>query len=151
MENVRFSEGITEVVEILKMIDEVYTETLPGKFKKFLNDNKSTSYKPDFDHTKELKDWNIKEETKNLLGIIYLNYWATEDEKNEYMKLLSGNEKKYQKVINEKYNTDNLFRKKQKVTKLENKAENNMEMIEKKESFWKKIIRNIKNFFKLNQ
>ena len=151
MENVRFSEGITEVVEILKMIDEVYTETLPEKFKKFLNDNKSTSYKPDFDNTKELKDWNIKEETKNLLGIIYLNYWATEDEKNEYMKLLSGNEKKYQKVINEKYNTDNLFRKKQKVTKLENKAENNMEMIEKKESFWKKIIRNIKNFFKLNQ
>ena len=111
MIDIRLSEAITEVLEILKNADNTYMEKLPEKFKKFLNDNKSTSYIPEIDFSKELKDLKIRKETKELLGIMYLNYWSNDEEKKEYVKLLSENEKKYQEELTEKYNPDNLFKK----------------------------------------
>ena len=111
MIDIRLREAITEVLEILKNTDNTYMEKLPEKFKKFLNDNKSTSYIPEIDFSKELKDLKIRKETKELLGIMYLNYWSNDEEKKEYVKLLSENEKKYQEELTEKYNPDSLFKK----------------------------------------
>ena len=95
MIDARISEGISEVLVILKSIDNIYTEKLPQKFKEFLNNNQSSSYTPDIDLSKELKDMNLKKETRNILELMYLNYWSTSEEKKEFMDMLSENEKKY--------------------------------------------------------
>ena len=104
MIDIRLSEAITEVLEILKNADNTYMEKLPEKFKKFLNDNKTTSYIPEIDFSKELKDLKIRKETKELLGIMYLNYWSNDEEKKEYVKLLSENEKSEIQITIEHFN-----------------------------------------------
>ena len=83
MVNVRLSEAITEILEILKNVDNDLIEKLPQKFKDFLQENKSETYNPEFDCMKDLKDLKLKEETKNLLGIIYMNYWSEPEERKE--------------------------------------------------------------------
>ena len=149
MIDIRLSEAITEVLEILKNADNTYMEKLPEKFKKFLNDNKSTSYIPEIDFSKELKDLKIRKETKELLGIMYLNYWSNDEEKKEYVKLLSENEKKYQEELTEKYNPDNLFKKTAKQDDInEQVVTNEVTIIKYEESLLKKIWNKILSIFK---
>ena len=44
--------------------------------------------------------------------MLMLNYIANEQEKNEINNILAENEKKYEEELKEKYNPDNLFKKK---------------------------------------
>lgn len=148
MTNENLKNGITETLEILKHIDKTYTMKVPQNFWEFLNENKSETYIPKIDFSKKLKDLDLKDETKSLLGIMYLNYWSTEEEKKEFSKLLDDNELKYEAEIKEKYSIDKLFQKKQ-----EKKANINNEvaLIPVKESIlkrlWNKIL-NIINYKK---
>lgn len=146
MIDVKLSKSITEVLEILGYMDKTYAEKLPKKFVKFLQDNQDTSYIPKFDYTKKLQDCVMHKETKALLGIMYLKYWSSEEQKKEYLQVLENNQKKYQEEINEKYNPDNLFKNKEKSVE---KLEENTQMIEYKESVFRRIINKIKLFLKL--
>ena len=147
-----FSEAITETLDILEHMDKKYTDCIPEKFKEFLENNKSKIYKPKFDHSKELKDLNLKEKTKNILSILYMKYWCSDEDKENYSKILKENEKNYQKEQRIKYNPDNLFKEK---NKKELKTETNIQenkkdipVIIEKKSFWRKIIDSIKSVFK---
>ena len=105
----------------------------------FLEKNKSETFKSKIDHTKQLSESHLKDETKNILAMIYMKYWCTDDEKKEYEKILNENEKKYQKEIKEKYNPDNLFYKpenvKNKETEKQISEQENIEMVKYKKTF----------------
>jgi len=149
MVDVRISEGISEVLVILKSIDNIYTEKLPQKFKDFLNNNQSNEYEPHIDLSKELKDMNLKKETRNILELMYLNYWSSPEEKEEFMCILNENERKYQEKINEKYNPDNLFKNKKENSKIiEEKITEEVALVECHESLFKKIWNKILSIFK---
>ena len=85
-------------------------------------------------------------DTKILLGMLYLNYWATDDEKKEINHILDENEKKYIEQISEKYSTNNIFKKQEKKYG-EEMAEINLP-VKHKEGMIKKIIKFIKSIFK---
>ena len=150
MVNVRLSEAITEILEILKNVDNDLIEKLPQKFKDFLQDNKSETYNPEFDCMKDLKDLKLKEETKNLLGIMYMNYWSEPEERKEYVKLLNENQIKYNLEIEQKYNPDNLFKKKMsnKSVSVEEKITKDVQLIKYNESLFRKIWNKILSIFK---
>lgn len=149
MVDTRISEGISEVLVILKSIDTLYTEKLPQKFKDFLNNNQSSTYIPNIDLSKELKDMELKKETRNILELMYLNYWSTPEEKKEFMGILNENERKYQEEINEKYNTDNLFKNKKDILKtIEETVTEEVALVEYNESLLKKIWNKILSIFK---
>lgn len=140
MVDIKVSEGISEALVILKNIDNVYTEKLPQKFKDFLEQNQSATYIPNIDLSKELKDMKLKKETRNILELMYLNYWSTPEEKKEFMDILNENERKYQEYINEKYNPDNLFKNKKYTSKkLEETETEEVALVEYNESLFKKI------------
>lgn len=145
----RISEGISEVLVILKSVDAIYTEKLPKKFKDFLNINQSNTYIPDIDLSKELKDMKLKKETRNILELMYLNYWSTPEEKKEFMDILSENEKNYIKEMDEKYNPDNLFKNKKESSKtVEENVKEEVALVEYNESLFKKIWNKILSIFK---
>lgn len=144
MVSVEYSEAITEVLDILNHMKKVDTDKISKKFKKFLVQNQSTSYHPQLDHTKAIKDMELKEKTKDILAIIYSNYWCNEDEKLAFEKLLQENEKKYQKELREKYNPNNIFKEKEIKTNNYNKE---ILTIEKKDTIITKIIKFIKGIF----
>lgn len=150
MVSVAYSEAVTEVLDILKHMEESYISKVPKKFMEFLEKNKSKDYNPNFDHSKKLNELNLKEKTKDILAIIYMNYWCDENKKIEYKKLLNENEKIYQDEIREKYNPDIIFKKKEeKVQDIQKSDFENLPIeVQKDESFFRKIINFIKNIIK---
>ena len=114
MVSVEYSEAITEVLDILNHMKKVDTDKIPAKFKQFLVENQSTSYHPKLNHTKKIKDMNLKEKTKNILAVIYNNYWCDEEKKKEFNQCLRENNRKRQKELKEKYSTENIFKTKKK-------------------------------------
>lgn len=148
MISAEYSEAITEVVDILNHMKKEDTDKIPEKFKKFLWQNQSTSYQPQLDHTKPLKDMNLKEKTKNILAVIYSHYWCNDEKKIEFKKLLQENERKYQEEIRRKYDPDNLFKKKEERNKEKNTFEELSIGIQTKDGIWTTIINFIKGIFK---
>ena len=145
MSSLEFSEGITETLDILNHMDKSYTDKIPKKFKDFLEKNKLNNYIPNLDHSKKLKEMNLKEKTKDILATIYMNYWCNATQKENYIKTLKQNEEIYQKELTEKYNPDNIFKNKTK-TKIqqEQPVQEDVDLVEVKESFFTKFIKKLK-------
>ncbi len=149
MVSVECSEAITEVIDILDHMERFYIDKIPEKFKQFLIENKSKDYESKLDHTKKLKDINLKQKTRDILSIMYLTYWSNPNEKAEFENLLQENEGKYQEELSEKYNPNDIFKKpSQENNSIENIVANETTaMVEYKESIFKRIINKIKSIF----
>lgn len=147
MVSIEFSEGITETLDILDHMNVSDVSKISKKFMDFLERNKSKDYVPNLDHSKKLYEMNLKEKTKAILATIYLNYWCNDVQKEEYKKILKENEVKYQKELREKYSTDNIFKKNNIESKEESVIQDNVAIMEYKESVFKKIINKIKKIF----
>ena len=141
MVSVEYSEAITETLDILKHTRKEDVDKISSKFMDFLNANASKTYKPELDHTKNIKDMQLKHKTKAILAIIYKKFWCDSEKQEQFNRVLKENEIKREKELREKYNQDNLFKNKQ--TKVET-VDNTVAMVEYKESIFTKI----KNWFK---
>lgn len=141
MVSVEYSEAITETLDILKHTKKEDVDKISSKFIDFLNANASKTYKPELDHTKNIKDMQLKHKTKAILAIIYKKYWCDSEKQEQFNRVLKENEIRHEKELRKKYNPDNLFKNKE--TKVET-VENSVAMVEYKESFFTKI----KNWFK---
>lgn len=145
MVSVEYSEAITETLDILKHTRKEDVNKIPSKFMDYLKENASKTYKPELDHTKKIKDMQLKRKTKAILAIIYKKFWCDSEKKKEFDNTLKNNEIEYQKELREKYNPDNLF--KNKVSQVET-VDNSVAMVEYKESIFKRFINKIKSIFR---
>ena len=78
-----------EVHEILKYVGKEERNLIPESFYNLIDAKMNKEYQYNYDETKEFKDQEMLMETRAILGHIYLNYWADEEEKkgfDEYMK-----------------------------------------------------------------
>lgn len=97
----------------------------------FFLEKSNKNYIRHLDKSKTLYDQEIREDTKEILAILLINYWCeTNDRKNQLLILFRNNEIKYQEQLREKYNPDMLFKNKRNYDNNNNeKAENNTQMI----------------------
>ena len=56
-----YSEAITEVLDIIKHLDEEQIEQIPLDFIKMLKERQSTTYIPNIDYTKPLLENKLKQ------------------------------------------------------------------------------------------
>lgn len=148
MVSVAYSEAAVEVLEILSHTRKEDVNKIPKKFLEFLENNKSKTYIADLDHTKTIKEMNLKPKTEALLGLIYLKYWANEEEKTAFKKRARENEIKYQEELREKYNIDNLFKSKKEIITDDNLQQEMSLQIVQHETFMQRIINKIKRLFR---
>ena len=153
MSDEKYREGISEVLAILEFSEPIYTEKIPKKLIEFFEENCSKTYYPKIDSSKKIKEMNLLPETKGLLSLLYMDYWANSEEKEEFKKILNDNQEKCDKKIREKYDPNKIFEK-QSYNLNENKVEENVRvkndesLVEYKENFIKKIFEKIKSFIK---
>ena len=142
-------ESYTEILTILNYMETDYQEKIPKKLIDFFKRNSAKDYEFDIDIAIPLKEQKLKAKTLSLLAMLNLNYWCKSDEeKQELIKHYSENEKKYQEELREKYNPNNLFKKHNQENKIEeNISENEVALVEYKESIFKRFINRIKNIF----
>ena len=141
MLSVKYSEAAVEVLDILKHTREEDVKKIPKKFIEFWENNRSNTYISNLDHSKDIKDMNLRPETEAILGLIYMKYWANEEEKAKFEKKIKENERLYQEALREKYKVEKIFENKKK-----NTQEHMLVEVEKK-TFWQKVIETVKSIF----
>lgn len=147
MVSVEYKEAITEVLDILYNSDEDLLGKIPKKLIDFWERNKSKTYKPNLNHDLPLSKMNLRNKTKSIISMIYLNYICEDEEKDTIKGILKSNEDEYQLKLREKYNPDNIF--KNKSVSINTEVDNdrdiskNAQMIEYKESVIKRIVKKI--------
>lgn len=94
LENKKFSIACTEVLEILKNIEEIEYEKIDKSFLNVLEDSKDDTYEFVVDNTLDFNELKITDTTNDLLAYIYRKYWANDEEKKEFDKKVLENEKK---------------------------------------------------------
>ena len=134
----------SEVCTILNMLEDEYKERVPKNVMDFFEEERDKEYNPIIDVNIPLEKQNLKRKTLVLLAILNLNYWCeNEEEKQSFLDELDKNEEE-KKELEEKYNPDNLFKKKQ-----DESTENNLQIIEyKKPNFIQILLTKIKKIFK---
>ena len=104
--------AISEVIEILNHTDKEIVEKIPQKFINFLFENADNDYKPNINFYDD--DWknSVQDDTQAILALIYRDYIVSDDERKELLKEEQEDKLKREKELQEKYNPDNLFKKK---------------------------------------
>ena len=153
-----FADASSELIEILKYLPQNEVEKVPQKLRSFFTKVANKNYVTKIDPNKSMQEQDIKEKTKDLITVLYRNYWCNEDERTSLDKKLIENDKKYEEMLREKYNPDNIFE-----VKAKEKEEHKEEIKEEKElienttqemikytklNFLQKIFEKIKSFFK---
>ena len=138
-----------EVYIILKSMREEERKLIPKSFMKMIEENMNDEYDFKLDEDKDFQNQDILRETRTILAYIFINFWATNEQKERI-------EKKFRQDIisfeNSKtnYNNKELFKKKEMAEiKETNIEEQSSQLIEiKKEGFIKKLFNIIKRLFK---
>lgn len=144
MVSVEYREAAVEVLGILEYLEEIDKNKIPKEIIEFLEKNKSKTYNPEINYWDDIESLNLKKKTRQILAGIYIDYLSSEEEKKEYIDKLRKNEMRYQEKLKEKYDVNNIFKKR------DTEVQHSKEIIIIKEEKWfTKIINKIKSFFKI--
>jgi hypothetical protein len=97
-----------------------------------------------------LEHQNLRRQTIVLLAILNYNYWCDSEEEKEkiHEELITNNEIR-EKELAEKYNPDNMFKKKNEVKEQTTVDAPNIQLVEYKEQgFIKKLLNKLMRLFK---
>jgi len=137
-----YCEAAVEVLDILDYTEEDDVKKIPKKFIDFLIKCSAKDYVSTVDNRKDIEEMNLRNETKEFLGIIYRNWWATEEEKKEIYEAIATTKRKEQERLKELYSYDKLFKK----TNIKESNSKDIVAVKQEKSFFKKIINKIKSF-----
>ena len=150
MREAEYSEAAVEVLDILNHINKDDVERIPHSFIKFLTNISNKSYKVKFNYEQPIKGLNLRKQTRELLGFIYITWWCDKEEREKYKKLIQESNIKNEE-IKEKYNVNDIF--KNKKEKQEHKIIQNENVMKtsiveyKKENIFKRVLNKILSFF----
>ena len=113
MQDIQFSNALYQVSEILNYDEDKDSikEKIPKQIISYIESNKSKDYNWTIDNTASLEKQNLLQTTKEILTVLYRNYICNNDEREELDRALMENEIRYQNELKEKYNPDNIFKK----------------------------------------
>lgn len=144
MLSIEYKSSISEVLDIINNMEDIYREKISTKFMEFLVKNQNENYINHMNPNLEMNEQIKGKKTKEILAIIAYNYWYNEEQREEYKKRLKENEEIHQQELRKLYDTDNLFKRNR-----ENEDTNNMQiMVVQKKKWYQKIFEKIKGIFR---
>ena len=143
MVNIEYKIAYSEVLEILKYISKEEFNKVPQDMLEMFKANASNNNEFVYNPRKTLQEQNVSETARTIIAILFRDYWATE---NQRQKILDKQYFDREKIRQEMYSSDNIF-KKQNIQQKENFTTNEIAMVEYKESIFTKIKNWFKHFF----
>ena len=148
MQDIIYSNALYQISEILNYVEKDLINKIPENLINYINQNKSKDYDWKIDTNLPLENQELLQQTKELLTVIYRDYWCNNTEREELDKTLNENELKYQNELREKYNPDNLFKKREnKIYSKQVETEDNSVVVYK-QSLLRKILNKIKRLLR---
>ena len=146
MINSEYRKAITELLTVLENVEDDELNKIPPELIDYFKTNADKNYHFEIEENENFEDIELKKETKGLLSMIYRNYLCdNQKEKEAFEEILHQNEIKYQEELHEKYNPDNLFRKKEEKNEYNEINKENSALILKKKTIFDKIKLFVKN------
>ena len=146
MSEIEYSEAAVEVLDILNHTNKEDVQRIPQSFIKFLTDISSKNYKAKFNHEQPVNGFNLRKQTKELLGFIYITWWSDKEEHQKYKNIIHENN------IKETYNVNDIFKNKKENKTIQNENVMEKNIVEyKKENIFKKFLNKILNFFSITK
>lgn len=161
MERLNSNRTYSEMYELLNLLGDEYIKKIPKKLYSLICNQRDSSYEADFFGNDGLLDESkISQETVALFSVLNIKYFMdNEEEKKKLLATFEENERRYQEELREKLNPDDIFKNREKESKVLEKQEEiqvdsssdtNVQMIEYKENIFQRIWNKIKNIFKRN-
>ena len=142
-----FAEASAQINEIIQYMPKSKEEKVPYKLRDFFKKVAIQNDELKIDPYKPLNEQNLTNKTKDLIAILYRNYWCDEEKRKLLDKKLIQNDMQYEMKLEKKYDVDNIFNKRIKSTDIPREDVNNSLSIIK-ENFLKKLINKIRKFLK---
>lgn len=140
-----FKKSLKETFIVIQNSENEIIEKIPNNFLKFIENNMDKNYNPEINFNDENWKNQINSDTKAILALIYRDYIVDAEKRDKLIQEEKAQREIYEKELREKYNPNEIFKKK---TIKENKEINNNQLIEVKEAPWyKKIIESILRIF----
>ena len=133
----KYPKAYKQVIEILKYAPQEIVDKIPQEMIKTFKANMDDKYDFRIDINKTFEEQDLLEETKAILANIFRDYWATPEQKERILEKEKNDREIEENIKREKYNPDNLFKKKQKVIQQNEEIQNNLPVEIKKEKFYK--------------
>ena len=95
-----------ELYEIIKKLPEQEQNKIPSDFLEQIKNNMDKNYIYKVEHIKDFENQEMLEETKRLLAVIYRDYLASEEEKEEILRKEKEEIEKEELEKKKKYNID---------------------------------------------
>ena len=141
-------DSLSEVYLVIQNSDIDVIKKIPDNFMNFIKNNmnkdrvKTNIQNIDLENT-------ISEDAKTILSLIYRDYLVSDEERTSLLNEEQIKRKEYEKLLKEKFNSDNLFKNRTKA--VEDSSVEKLSMIEYKEkNFLQKIFDKIKQLFNRN-
>ena len=131
----------SEILEILKHISKKEQEKVPSNMIEMFKANASESSNFVYNPKKTLQEQNVSEIAISIIAILYRDYWATKEQRQKILNFQNRESEKYKA---EKYDVNNIFKKKNEIKPVIVTAEE-YPVVMKKQNFIQRIIGKIKN------
>ena len=147
-----YPKAYKEVIEILKYVPEESVNKIPQTMLDTFKTKMDKDYNFIVDINKTFEKQELLAETKAIFANIFRDYWATPYQKERIEAKEKYDRQKIEEEKKEKYNSDDIFNKINKVDIKEIKEEsnNNLPIEVKKEKFYEKIISFFKKVFHIS-
>ena len=138
-------EALTEVYEILKVTPIELTSKIPTKFRKMVEDNRARDYR--FNLEEPLDERDLKQETIVILGLIYRDFFADPEEREELQLKDKEEIKRVEEEMNKQYDMNTIFQQRNAKNKKNEEEETDL-ILYKEQNFFKKLLSLIRGVFK---
>lgn len=137
--------AFAEVDEIFKIMPIDLLSKIPVQFRKTISENKAKDYKIEINEPLEKE--KLKQETIAILGLIYRDFLASPDEREELQARDAEEIEKIKEELSQQYDIEKILKKKK--TKYEDVKNDDITdlIVYKEQGFLKKLFFIIKNLF----
>lgn len=140
MKNENFPKAYKEIMELLKYLPKESIDKIPKEIIQTfeLGMDKNYNYVLTLkDIEKDFSQYNLLDETKAILAILFRDYWADPYQREQ---IIAKENYDKQKKLEEKYNIDNLFKNKQENKTTIQAIDISTLSITKRESFFNQLM-----------
>ena len=147
-----YAKAYKEVIEILNFVPKESVDKIPETMLEVFKTKMDKDWDFKVDINKSFDEQNLLDETKAIFANIFRDYWATPYQKERIEAKERYDRQKIEEEKEEKYNPDDLFKKKKMETNKESEEKEkikNLPIEVKKENFYEKIINLFKKIFNI--
>lgn len=143
----KYPKAYKQVIEILKHMPQESINKIPKTMISAFKTNMDNEYDFKFDSNKSFEEQDVLEETKAILANIFRDYLATPEQKERILEKEKIDREIEENIKMEKYNLDDLFKRKQKDIQKNVSLQSNLPTKFEKKRFFENVVDFLKKIF----